>query len=174
MSLADDIKRASVLQQELAGLNAKIARESTSRPISNADLTSMAEIQAKADSVFVGNLMVGAPAPMSGERPLDYRVRLAKMLQPYSQKHREVKLREIADAELESFAAFEGLIYADAEAEAMRPTLPAMSLRSVGKKDGNGRVITEWFGDPLVWMSQSMMPRRRVRAWNTETFDKRA
>jgi hypothetical protein len=174
MSLTDDLAKAAKLREELAQLDASIKRESTSRPITNEDLASMADAQARADALFPALGLVGAPAPMSGETPIDYRIRLAKHLQPYSSQYREAKLREIAEAELGAFTNLEESIYADAAAEAVRPTLPAMSLRPVGKKDGSGRVITEWFGDPLVWMSQSMMPRRRVRAWNTETFDKRA
>jgi hypothetical protein len=103
----------------------------------------------------------------SGETPRDYRVRIAKHLQPYSDQCKEMALAQITDAK--AFENIENMIYADAEREVERPTrIPDGRLTMRTRHGDAGQKIHEFHGEPRTWMDPLAGPvRLYVTAFGT-------
>jgi len=145
-------------RRKLADLERKVEDRSDDEEVAFADA------QARADDVYAA-LGERAPRPLTGERLMNYRLRLAKALQPHSEVWKDTDLPAIARADAKSaFPNAERLIYADAMEAARRPSaVPGGTLRQVTRTDRTtGRVMHEFVGEPLVWMSQFMPPAAGV------------
>lgn len=150
----------AAMQQRVNDLASAVPRRMT-----DADYHQFADVQARADSVFVAHGQ-RAPRPLDGEPLGAYRRRMAKALKAHSVKWKDVAVEAIADDA--TFANIETEILADAAAAARNPAnVPADTLRAVQSVDRTGRTITDFFGQPRAWMSQfSAVPRRVQRISN--------
>jgi 8-oxo-dGTP pyrophosphatase MutT (NUDIX family) len=125
----------------------------------DADYAAMADYQARADDVY-GAFGERAPAPLQGETPNAYRIRLAKGMQRYSAAWKEVPLRDLPNNALE---IAERQIYVDASAAARSPAnVDAGSLRAIRKRDASDRMITEFVGEPSAWMGEFRTAPRSI------------
>lgn len=123
------------------------------------DYATMADHQARADGVYAG-FGKRAPAPLQGESPEAYEIRLLKGVQEHSTHWASVPLRALP-AEARAIAREQ--IYADAASAARSPVnLPAGSLREIRRRDQSGREITEFFGEPSVWMGEFRTTPRSI------------
>lgn len=126
----------------------------------------MSEAQAKADSAY-NSLGKRAPEPFSGEKPLDFRKRALIAMQKHSPQHANVNIRAIADSA--TLSVLEDAIYGAARktiTEEMNNTQGQLHKRV--RNDEAGRRITEYVGDPNVWLSAFKTPARRVAKFNTQ------
>lgn len=140
---------------------AKADEEATAKSDSD-----MAEAQAKADSSY-GSVGKRAPVPFSGEKPLDYRKRVLMGMQKHCAKHKDVNIRAIADSA--TLAVLEEAIYSAARTsieEEMNNTQGQLHKRV--RNDEAGRTITEYQGDPNVWLSAFKTPGRVLSKINTQ------
>ena len=142
---------------EIRRLSESVARMPKS--MSDADYASMADHQARADSVY-GAFGERAPAPLQGEALGSYRVRLAKGVQKHSSAWKDVSLRDLPGTALD---IAEAQIYADAQSAAKNPTdVPMGQLREIRRRDAADRVITEFVGEPNSWMGAFRTPARAI------------
>ncbi|EBQ5331037.1 DUF2213 domain-containing protein [Salmonella enterica] len=128
--------------------------------------SALAEAQAKADSAFSA-CGKNAPAPFSGENALDYRKRALIAMQKHSPAHKDVNIRAIADSA--TLAVLEDAIFSAARQtieKEMSNTLGQLHKRV--RSDEAGRRITEYQGDPNVWLSAFKIPGRRLAKINTQ------
>ena len=126
------------------------------------EMTAMRQAQARADAVFMA-LGERAPAPLSGERPLDFRRRLARGLQRHSEGFKKVNLEELPAGE--GFDAIESRIYTDALEASRNPVgVPGM-LREIRKRDHTGREIIEFVG-PDTFIGLMRPNAKRVIGFN--------
>lgn len=126
----------------------------------------MSEAQAKADSAYT-SLGKRAPEPFSGEKPLDFRKRALMAMQKHSPQHADVNIRAIADSA--TLSVLEDAIYGAARkniTEEMNNTQGQLHKRV--RSDEAGRRITEFSGDPNVWLSIFKTPPRRVAKFHTQ------
>jgi hypothetical protein len=101
-----------------------------------------------------------APKPMQGERVLDYRRRC---LRPWVKYSKEFGAVDVSTLDEPLLTPVEARVYADAIAASSDPAIaPAGMLRMIQRRDETGRTITEWMGEPRVWMQQWAGARRRV------------
>lgn len=128
--------------------------------------SALAEAQAKADSAFSA-CGKNAPAPFSGENALDYRKRALIAMQKHSPVHKDVNIRAIADSA--TLAVLEDAIFS-----AARQTIEKEMNNTQGqlhkrvRSDEAGRRITEYQGDPNVWLNTFKIPGRRLAKINTQ------
>lgn len=128
--------------------------------------SALAEAQAKADSAFSA-CGKNAPAPFSGENALDYRKRALIAMQKHSPAHKDVNIRAIADSA--TLAVLEDAIF-----NAARQTIEKEMTSTQGqlhkrvRSDEAGRRITEYQGDPNVWLATFKTPGRRLAKINTQ------
>ena len=135
------------------------------REISDEERDGISAEQAEGDRVH-GAFGDAAPRPLAGEDLNAYRLRLAKGLQKHSARWKAVDLSKMPAEALPQIA---GQIRADAMAVANSPlAVPGGTLREVRKTDPmTGRTISEFIGDPRVWMQQfSMRPQLVTRITN--------
>lgn len=128
--------------------------------------SALAEAQAKADSAFSA-CGKNAPAPFSGENALDYRKRALMAMQKHSPTHKDVNIRAIADSA--TLAVLEDAIFSAARQtieKEMTSTLGQLHKRV--RSDEAGRRITEYQGDPNVWLATFKTPGRRLVKINTQ------
>ncbi|HDT2078327.1 TPA: DUF2213 domain-containing protein [Enterobacter roggenkampii] len=126
----------------------------------------MSEAQAKADSAYT-SLGKRAPEPFSGEKALDFRKRALIAMQKHSPQHAEVNIRAIADSA--TLSVLEDAIYGAARktiTEEMNNTQGQLHKRV--RSDEAGRRITEYAGDPNVWLAAFKTPPRRVAKFYTQ------
>jgi hypothetical protein len=132
-------------------------------PIADRRLSSeMANYQARADRI-AAIFSAHAPSPMQGEKLTNYRRRLLRPFQQYSELYKKIDLCTLGTPEL--LHAAEEIIYGDAEkyGSNMQQHLAGTGvLREIKRRDETGRMISEFVGDPKVWLGQFSMPRRRV------------
>lgn len=126
----------------------------------------MSEAQAKADSAYVS---VGqrAPEPFSGEKALDFRKRALIAMQKHSPTHKDVNIRAIADAA--TLSVLEDAIYGAARKninDEMSSTQGQLHKRV--RSDSAGRKITEFVGDPNVWLAAFKTPPFRIAKINSQ------
>ncbi|MFJ5338355.1 NUDIX domain-containing protein [Pectobacterium sp. CHL-2024] len=152
-------KADSELRREIAALKSRIPTELTDE-----ERNEVADAQVKADSVF-SSFGRRAPAPLSGEKPLAYRRRMAIQLQEHSPDFKTADLSSIADASMFSFA--ERQIYADAQAAASLSVGPGM-LREIKRADATGRQISTFEGDPEATWAPFKSGKRQVIGFNKQ------
>lgn len=140
----------------------KAKAEEEEKAKSDSDMT---EARVKADSAYVA-CGKQAPTPFSGEKPLDYRKRVLMGMQKHSEKHKDVNIRAIADSA--TLSVLEEAIYSEARKSIeneMNNTLGQLYQRV--RMDEAGRRITEYQGDPNVWLAAFKTPGRRLVKINT-------
>ncbi len=153
----EEVKADSAAMQKIRDDVDKLRRRIEDR--SDEEHAAFGDTQARADEAFSA-LGSQAPRPLSGETLMDYRLRLIRKLQVHSPKWKDGNLPAIARADAKHFGHIEAEIYADAQAAAREPTdIPLGQLREVTKRDRmTGRVMHEFYGNPLTWMQQFMLP----------------
>ncbi|ECR9671243.1 DUF2213 domain-containing protein [Salmonella enterica] len=128
--------------------------------------SALAEAQAKADSAFSA-CGKNAPAPFSGENALDYRKRALIAMQKHSPAHKDVNIRAIADSA--TLAVLEDAIFSAARQSIEKEMMSTQGqLHKRIRSDEAGRRITEYQGDPNVWLSAFKIPGRRLAKINTQ------
>lgn len=128
--------------------------------------SALAEAQAKADSAFSA-CGKNAPAPFSGENVLDYRKRALIAMQKHSPAHKDVNIRAIADSA--TLAVLEDAIFSAARQSIEKEMMSTQGqLHKRIRNDEAGRRITEYQGDPNVWLSAFKIPGRRLAKINTQ------
>ncbi|EAA4605635.1 NUDIX hydrolase [Salmonella enterica subsp. enterica serovar Kisangani] len=128
--------------------------------------SALAEAQAKADSAFSA-CGKNAPAPFSGENALDYRKRALIAMQKHSPAHKDVNIRAIADSA--TLAVLEDAIFSAARQSIEKEMMSTQGqLHKRVRNDEAGRRITEYQGDPNVWLSAFKIPGRRLAKINTQ------
>ncbi|TGC25834.1 NUDIX hydrolase [Escherichia sp. E1130] len=140
----------------------KAKAEEEEKAKSDSDMT---EARVKADSAYVA-CGKQAPTPFSGEIALDYRKRVLMGMQKHSEKHKDVNIRAIADSA--TLSVLEEAIYGEARKSIeneMNNTLGQLHQRV--RMDEAGRRITEYQGDPNVWLAAFKTPGRRLVKINT-------
>ena len=155
---ADAAKRESALLDRIKNLESMLVQTAslTPKPLSDADYASMADAQAKADSVYSA-FGKSANRPLNGEDLLAYRKRLAAPMKSHSQAWKDIDLGAL-DAKV--FDLAEAAIYADAMEAAVHPSVaPEAGLRAVTRDTGTGHKITTFYGHPNAWMDDFRAPR---------------
>lgn len=130
------------------------------------DDSAMTEARTRCDSAF-NACGQRPPEPFSGEKSLDYRKRALVALQKYSPDNKDVNIRAISDAAV--LTVLEKAIYADARKtidDEMSNTQGQLHKRV--RSDEAGRRITEYVGDPNVWLAAFKTPPRRLVKFNTQ------
>ncbi|EGV9183402.1 DUF2213 domain-containing protein [Salmonella enterica] len=128
--------------------------------------SALAEAQAKADSAFSA-CGKNAPAPFSGENALDYRKRALIAMQKHSPAHKDVNIRAIADSA--TLAVLEDAIFSAARQSIEKEMMSTQGqLHKRVRNDEAGRRITEYQGDPNVWLNAFKIPGRRLAKINTQ------
>ncbi|WP_455872152.1 NUDIX hydrolase [Serratia proteamaculans] len=128
--------------------------------------SAMTDARVRCDSAYqaVGKR---APEPFSGEKALDFRKRALIALQKYSPEHKDVNIRAVSDAAV--LGVIEKAIYSDARKtidEEMNNTQGQLHKRV--RSDEAGRQITEYQGDPNVWLGAFKTPARVLSKINTQ------
>jgi len=130
-------------------------------PLTDADRADMAQSQARHDAVQQG-FGRQAPAPMQGETPRMYRVRLMHDLRKYAVDPK-LKAANFSREESATLDIFEPMLIADAQKEAQHPTdFPGGEMRKVVRKDESGRSIVEFYG-PDTFVKQFAGPCWKVQ-----------
>ncbi|WP_353613953.1 DUF2213 domain-containing protein [Mangrovibacter phragmitis] len=126
----------------------------------------MTDARVKADSAYTA-CGKSAPAPLSGEKALDYRKRALMAMQKYSPEHKDLNIRAIADSAV--LSVVEEAIYSNARKaiDAEMNSTPGM-LNKRTRSDAAGRVITEYAGDMNAWLSAFKIPPRKVVNFRTQ------
>ncbi|HHI1423073.1 TPA: NUDIX hydrolase [Escherichia coli] len=169
--------QGSTPQEIIEILNAIPAQDFTKADEDNAnqnivasveDESSLAEAQAKADSAY-SNMGRRAPAPFAGEKSMDYRKRALIGAQKLAKKFSDVDIRSVSDSA--TLAVLEDQIYQAAKDSvqwAVENT-PGHLGKTV-RMDEAGRRITEYQGDPNVWLNAFKIPPRRLVKINTASL----
>lgn len=141
--------------------------EASTKGRSDAEADAMADIQARADSVFQ-SLGMKAPRPLDGEQQMPYRRRLLKLLQPHSEAWKGVDL-SVMSADSQAFANIETHIFNDAQVAAKSPArIGAGKLVESITLDDAGRKIRTFHGDPDVWLGGFRCRARAVTKFNNQ------
>lgn len=165
---ADEKAKADAAEEEQRKADeAKAAEEKAKadeaeKEKSDADMT---DARVKADSAY-SSVGKRAPEPFSGEKALDFRKRALIAMQKHSKDHADVNIRAIADSA--TLSVIEDAIYGAARKsinEEMNNTLGQLHKRV--RNDEAGRAITEYQGDPNVWLSAFKTPGRSLSKINT-------
>ena len=128
--------------------------------------SAMTEARVRCDSAYSA-CGKRSPEPFSGEKSIDYRKRALIALQKYSPDNKDVNIRAVSDAAV--LTVLEKAIYGDARKaidEEMNNTQGQLHKRV--RSDEAGRRITEFSGDPNVWLAAFKTPPRRVAKFNTQ------
>ena len=158
----DDAHRRDDSNAEIAKIMEEVNRlRAMVAPRADADRAALADAQARADAAY---LMFGEQAPpaMAGETVSDYRRRLARGLQKYSNHWKSVDLASQAFADENVFAPVETQIYNDAQVAAKSAVDVAPGTLRVMEKRADGHIIREYVGSPRSWMSQFAGVRQRA------------
>lgn len=117
------------------------------------DRNALAEVRARADSVYQAATGRPASEPLPGEAPIAYRKRMADGLRKFSAKFKDERVDSLSGS---AFDIVEQQIYADAQVAAKKPeNLPPGQLRKITRND-SGHQITEYTGDPkAAWRNFS-------------------
>lgn len=137
------------------------------------DEMAMADAQAKADSAYAC-FGKSASRALSGETLLNYRKRLMRGLQNYSDDCKSINLADVKDPT--TLNMLETKIYADALKHATSPKAYAdgqlQAVRSTAS-DGSGRTITKYYGDINSWLGQFKSSPYRAMEFHTANNAKR-
>ena len=161
----DDDKKVVAADAMNKELMDRIARlEAQLKGNSDEERNELSAIQKKADSVYAA-FSDAAPAPLAGEQPLAYRRRVLEKLKKYSDDYKSVDLSVVKDSAM--LAIVEKKVYADAMAASKSSSfIGAGNLTKRVREDGTGRRITEYHGDPSVWMNDFKWPKSNVLGFN--------
>lgn len=143
------------IRKRIADVESRLPRQMT-----DAEFASMADAQARADSVFS---MFGkrAPRPLDGENETRYRRRLATMLKSHSPDWKDVNLN--TDLGVAAFEVAERRIYADAETAALHPTdIEGDDLREITTTDPSTGLRMTRFAGKHTFINGMKRPARRV------------
>ncbi|EFO1887298.1 TPA: NUDIX hydrolase, partial [Escherichia coli] len=112
------------------------------------------------DSAY-SNMGRRAPAPFAGEKSMDYRKRALIGAQKLAKKFSDVDIRSVSDSA--TLAVLEDQIYKAAQESAQWAVenTPGHLGKTV-RMDEAGRRITEYQGDPNVWLNAFKIPPRRL------------
>ncbi len=127
----------------------------------HSDRDALATAQARADQVYQ---LFGERAlnPVPGESPKAYRIRLARKMQPYSAKCKNIKLDGLPNDQA-VLDHIEGLIFADAAKHAGAENLARGRLVPTVTHDYAGRPITSYSGDMDSWLGAFKQPKQTIR-----------
>ncbi|NDO80208.1 NUDIX hydrolase [Citrobacter sp. NCU1] len=130
------------------------------------DQNLMTEAQVKADSAYRA-LGKTAPSPFSGEKAMDYRKRVLIGAQRLAKDFSGVNIRSVSDSA--TLSVLEDQIYKAARegTEWAMENTPGYLHKTV-RMDEAGRRITEYQGDPNVWLSAFKTPGRILSRINTQ------
>jgi colicin import membrane protein len=127
-----------------------------------ADPVDLAEIAQRFDGAYVAVGAGGAPAPLDHETRFSYRRRLASGLERFSDDWRQTDLWKLPSAVMNA-----------AEAQILDATIAVVGDHAIGNQDGSlreiktrdisGREVTEWAGNPRVWLSAFAGPGKAVK-----------
>ena len=140
------------LRHRVANLEARVA--AARRPLESRDLNELEQIKARADAV-AAKFGKPAPAPMPGERPEAFRVRVLHDLQRHSPEFSDFDLARADHAMLE---VAEREIFKAAERVAESGTETSAPLVEVEEVDAFGRRVTKRYGDFLAAYGSFMAP----------------
>lgn len=159
----EERKDAAGVKEQLAALNRKLAAfEVAHTPVADDVRTIQADEQARNDGVYIA-LGGRAPAPMSGEASLAYRIRLARGLQKHSKQWKDIDLQKL-DASVLDVAAAQ--IRNDAMIAARSPEdLETGQLREIIETDVTGRRISKFVGRG-TFIGAMRQPSRRLTNFN--------
>lgn len=164
---ADEAEEQKKADEEKAKADAEAEEKAKADAEESAKSDSdMNDARVKADSAYVA-CGKQAPTPFSGENPLNYRKRVLMGMQNHSEKHKDVNIRAIADSA--TLSVLEEAIYGEARKSIeneMNNTQGQLHKRV--RKDEAGRQITEYTGDPNVWLSAFKTPPRLMNRLNTQ------
>ena len=150
----DRAKADADIAKRIADVEAKMPRQ-----MSDEEYASMADAQARADSVYSG-FGKRAPRPLDGETLALYRRRLASNLKEFSKDWKAVDVRLLDTA---SFDVVESKIYADAAISAAHPSdLAEGEIRAIRTTDPDtGHRITKFAGN-ASFVRQFKQPARII------------
>jgi hypothetical protein len=149
-------------KQDSADAEEKAKQDAEEKGREDSDMT---DARVRCDSAYVA-CGKQAPPPFSGEKALDYRKRALISLQKYSPEHKDVNIRAVSDAAV--LGVIEKAIYENARKsidDEMNNTQGQLHKRV--RMDEAGRRITEYQGDPNVWLSAFKTPPIRIAKFNT-------
>ncbi len=119
------------------------------------DAAKLADAQHRAD-LALQSLGERIERPLLGERSQGYRRRVLARLQKYSSSLKEIPLHGLDGA---AFDAIENTIYADAQVASRSDAVRTIGrLIPIVTRDGAGREITRYQGDPRAWRRQFSAP----------------
>jgi len=163
---ADEEKaKADAEAEEKAKADAEEKAKADEEEQKKAD-AAMTEAQVKADSAYTA-CGKKAPTPFSGEKSMDYRKRVLIAMQKHAPKHADVDIRAIADSA--TLSVLEEAIYGAARSsieDEMNNTQGHLNKRV--RSDEAGRMITEYQGDPRVWLAAFQTQPRVMSKLNTQ------
>lgn len=163
---ADEAAAKAAEEKAKADSEAEEQRKAAEEAEKERNDSALAEAQAKADSAFSA-CGKNAPAPFSGENALDYRKRALIAMQKHSPAHKDVNIRAIADSA--TLAVLEDAIFSAARQSIEKEMMSTQGqLHKRIRNDEAGRRITEYQGDPNVWLSAFKIPGRRLAKINTQ------
>lgn len=163
---ADEAAAKDAEEKAKADSEAEEQRKAAEEAEKERNDSALAEAQAKADSAFSA-CGKNAPAPFSGENALDYRKRVLIAMQKHSPAHKDVNIRAIADSA--TLAVLEDAIFSAARQSIEKEMMSTQGqLHKRIRNDEAGRRITEYQGDPNVWLSAFKIPGRRLAKINTQ------
>jgi outer membrane murein-binding lipoprotein Lpp len=164
---ADRARSDSVDPAAFAALSSSVAelKKKQSRPMP--DLNAFADAQAKADAVMIANGERAEP-PMAGEDLVAYNIRLARKMQPHSERWKGVELSIIA-ADSKAFNNVLAEIRSDAlQAGRNAVGLPLFQHRKIVQESPGGHKITSFVGNGTIFKQMSR-PVRHVSFIGTRT-----
>ena len=145
------------MSNDAAGMRAQIDRlqrqvSALQSPVSEVERDALTKAQHRVDSVapLVG---MGIAPPRLGESSHAYRLRAASALANFSPELKGSRFDSVDPAAL---GALEEKIFADCATTARGGQASPGKLTEVKERDPSGRLITKYFGDPMVWMAPFM------------------
>jgi hypothetical protein len=161
-----DAAATSADAAELAALRSRLAAlEKLTRAVPEDDRAKFADLQARADSVYMG-LGSRAPAPMVGETVAAYDLRLTKGVQKHSQRWNKLDLAKLPG---DALGIAREQIFVDADIAARSPDDVAYgTLREINRVDpATGQRMTTFVGRG-TFIGGMKQPVRRVTNINTK------
>lgn len=139
--------------------NVTSAMHRMSAPLSAKDRDTLAQAQARADSLGPA-LGIDITAPLAGERPFEYRRRLAGKFQKFSTATKNIDINAIPE---DAFSLIEDRIYADASAAIADPeTYQPGQLIERRTLDAANRPVITYTGRANAWMAPFVPQGRNV------------